>query len=177
MIQEHLNNIRKKPKAVRSQYAMVAASVFTGVLALLWVTTLPGRFAVENVDPYVQQQMAAAAVAEEERPDGVKALFASLRDGMAALIFKTEPEEEVVPEDTETKTIDIDALLRESAEAPTEMPEDAAMAATSSAGVATSTSPENAPQPAATTTTPTTPVGEVILIGTTSSQKNTPGNL
>jgi hypothetical protein len=175
MIQEHLNNIRKKPKAVRSQYAMVAASVFTGVLALLWVTTLPGRFAVENVDPYVQQQMAAAAVAEEERPD-VKALFASLRDGMAALIFKTEPEEEVVPEDTETKTIDIDALLRESAEAPTEMPEDAAMAATSSAGVATSTSSESTPQPTTATTTPTTPVGEVILIGTTSSQKNTPGN-
>lgn len=175
MIEEHLNNIRKKPKAVRSQYAMVAASVFTGVLALLWATTLPERFAVENVDPFVQQQLAAAAAVEEERPDGVKALFSSLRDGMAALMFNTESEEDVVAETPDTKTIDIDALLRESApveEPPAPSPE----TATSTEATSTPSLPPAESSASSTPPAPTTPVGEVILIGTTSSQKNVPEN-
>ena len=40
-----LTRIRSKSSLVRTQYALVAAAVFTGLVALIWLTTLPARFA------------------------------------------------------------------------------------------------------------------------------------
>lgn len=45
MIVSHLLRLRRAPKSVRDRYALTVAATFTGVVALLWVVFLPGRFA------------------------------------------------------------------------------------------------------------------------------------
>lgn len=176
MIQEQLDTIRKKPKAVRTQYAFAAACVVTGVIAIFWAVTLPGRFAIKNVDPAVVNQMAAieAEQASESKPEGgVSTLFETLRDGMTALIFNAEKESEV-SEQEDNKTIDIEALLQQASTTNAAI-EPQTTTTTTDTGVASSTATSSE----ATTTTTTQPVatsspttnepvpGQVILIGTT----------
>lgn len=172
MIRERLDDIRKKPKEVRAQYAFAAAGVCTALLAVLWATTLPARFAVENVDPTIadriEAEKAAQAAAPEER-GGIATLLGTLRDGMAALIFNTKDESSptVVDEDA-PKTIDIDALLLESAATqPSDVSDTNLASGTSSSTAGSATTTATSTSPTATTTPPAPAAGEVILIGTT----------
>ncbi len=47
---KHIESLRKRPKNVRDRYALIIAVLCTGVIALIWATTLPSQLALQG-DP------------------------------------------------------------------------------------------------------------------------------
>ena len=109
-----LEELRRRPKAVRAQIAFVVASSVTGLIFVLWLFGLGERIGVESADPTIAAYQREQAAATEERPlpeSTIGSVFSRLQRGAAALIFNQEPAAPVDTEATTTKTIDIDALL------------------------------------------------------------------
>ncbi len=55
-----LERIQSKPKAIKAQYAFISACIVTGLIGLVWVSTVPARF--EELKPTVANQEAEEEV-------------------------------------------------------------------------------------------------------------------
>jgi len=63
MLKRAIRNIRRKPKAVRDQYALWVAVIFTAIIIIIWFATVSSRFAsVTDTSP----EDAAVPVQEPE---------------------------------------------------------------------------------------------------------------
>lgn len=103
MLLRWIENARKKPKTVRNQYAFFGAVILTSCIGLIWVATLPGRFA--NLD---------LAETETEETTGAFAQFLSnAKQNMAATI-KAQTEKNkgytAEPAATTTEPVSLEAI-------------------------------------------------------------------
>lgn len=104
MFFEFLDHIRQKPRAVREHYAFMFAATFVGIVALLWVFTLPSRF-----DSII-------SVTEEGLPESTVPPFSSLwdqvtgRDGTAEAV-PVVPTEVAVATSSSMATVDPPLIL------------------------------------------------------------------
>lgn len=162
-MQKYIDELRRKPKPVRSQFALLGAGLFTSVLFVGWLFSLGNLLEVESADPAIaryNREMAEKEAAEGQLTDTtVGSMFSQFRRGAAALIFSDSAEIEEKP--PETKNIDIDALLvapRQKKPAPTPTEEE----------IPTS---ENDAEPMVSSESDT---GQVILIGTSTAQTGQP---
>ncbi len=113
-MQRYLDNLRKKPKAVRAQVGFAAAGSITAVFFLIWAVGLSERASVVSADPTIaeyQRQVEKAEIANKPEATGVTALFGQIKRGVAAVIFN---EEKPVTEEKslEEKVIDINAMIQ-----------------------------------------------------------------
>ncbi len=72
-----LGRIRTKPKEVRVRYSFLVASITTGIIAMVWMTTIPARFTVNTL---TQKQE------KKDTPSGVSSIFDSIKDQFANTI-------------------------------------------------------------------------------------------
>lgn len=78
-----IEKTRKKPKAVRDQYAFFGALTVTGLIALVWFVSLPSHFADVEV-----------AGEDERQAVGAFSRFLSDAKSNIAAVFSTVPENE-----------------------------------------------------------------------------------
>ncbi len=74
MLLRFIEHVRTKPKPVREQYAFAVALGFTGIIAMVWLAVLPGRFA-DNTEEAAHAPFAGllAQVKEETGNLGLQA--------------------------------------------------------------------------------------------------------
>ena len=60
MILKWIEKTRKKPKAIRNQYAFVGAVVLTSFIVVIWSLSLPAHFAEVKVDDSVTRESTSA---------------------------------------------------------------------------------------------------------------------
>ena len=77
MLRRLIRSIRRQPKPVRDQLALISAGVFTAVVAFVWVYHVPTKFAALNE----QRQMTAH---DTEGPS-FSQLFGGMREQVAAV--------------------------------------------------------------------------------------------
>lgn len=87
------DHLESKSSSVKSQYAFGVASVVTILIALVWVSTLPARFA----------QKGPLEVTTEEEKNGFSELFNDTKNQLGNIIQGTQKTD--VPE-VETKSLD-----------------------------------------------------------------------
>jgi len=63
-----LHDLQTKPKSIKARYAIIGACVFTGLIGIVWVSTLPARFASMGDAPASKQ-------VETENTSAFKGLF------------------------------------------------------------------------------------------------------
>lgn len=112
-MQQYLENLRKKPKAVRAQVAFGAAGSITAVFFLIWAFGLSDRMSVDSNDPTIaayERDIAQKELTTRSQEAGFGSLFGQLKRGVANVIFSSESTES----DQETfddKVIDINAMI------------------------------------------------------------------
>ena len=160
-MQRYLDNLRKKPKAVRAQVGFVAAGSITAIFFLIWLVGFGYRAHLDSADPTIaayQREAEKKVAVPKQESSGIANLFGQIKRGLAGVILSNEQpiEQEKSLED---KVIDINAMIQN----PQPRKKQPASATTTS---------ENQPNtiPINGTTT-----GSVILIGTTTSL-NSPEN-
>jgi hypothetical protein len=91
MLRRFLLHVRKQPKATRSQYAFIIASVFTTIVAGSWLFQ---RVLVSESTSVVQQgatvPFANVINQTKEQLGSVREAFGSLRDGVAEVATEIE---------------------------------------------------------------------------------------
>jgi hypothetical protein len=92
-----LREIQSKPSDAKARYAAVGASVVTGLIALIWVTTLPSRFA--SVTP------AEGEVSDTRGTEEFKELFDETKAQLGNVINWQEAIEELSGETTNLDTL------------------------------------------------------------------------
>jgi cytoskeletal protein RodZ len=137
-----IESLREKPKAVRNRYAFGIALVCTGVIALVWATTLPSRLVTQE-DPEL------VASAQEDVSYFSKAFSEVF--SRAGEVVNTIRAQRYEKTDSAPQTIDLAALVASSS--ATSAP--AVIATTTSTTSATTT-----PGAPATTSASTTENGE-----------------
>ncbi len=75
-----IDRLRQKPKAVRDQYAFFAAAGIAGVIAMIWVATLPNHFA-RMVEPTTGP--------EQEAVGAFKRFFTDAKLNLGAIVTST----------------------------------------------------------------------------------------
>lgn len=112
-MQRFIDELRRRPKAVRAQAAFVIATSVTGLMFAGWLYGMSDRLTVESNDPMLAELQRQSETAERERPvpkSSVGSMFERLQRGAAALMFNQPSEDTTEAPD---KSIDIDALLRQ----------------------------------------------------------------
>lgn len=112
-MQRYLENLRKKPKAVRAQVAFLAAGGITTVFFLIWAVGLDDRLVIESPDPTIAQFQREAKENEiKNRTEALESsgLFSQIKRGVAAVIFN-DPEPTEEEKSLEAKVIDINAMI------------------------------------------------------------------
>ncbi len=153
-----LKRVQSQSSSVKAQYAFVGAGLITGVIGIVWVSTIPARFADISGENIVE---------EEKETSGIIEVLEKTKKQVANSInWNTETEEE--KEVTLSPDTALGALTIESAPQATTTPEKAVVAAphTQEKVVATTSTPPS------TNEEEKTPQSKVILIATTTSQKS-----
>ncbi len=100
-LQQYIDTLRTKPKHVRSRVSAIGAGVCTGIIALVWITTLPSS--LNNSDQ--------RAVADAESPSMWQQISGEFA-GIANVFRATETEsesDELMP--AKNNTIDLNAIV------------------------------------------------------------------
>ena len=99
-----IEETRKKPKAVRNQYAFVGASIITGCIAFIWMLSLPTQFAnVENGDQEFTESKSAFGK-----------FFSDTKQNFATVLQNRDADESVEATTTEeTDSVMVPALRSE----------------------------------------------------------------
>lgn len=154
-MQQYLENLRKKPKAVRAQVAFGTAGSITAIFFLLWAFGLSDRMSVDSNDPTIaayERDVAQKELTTRSQEAGFGSLFGQLKRSVASIIFSNEVYE---PEDVnENKSIDINAII--------ENPQPKFAAPTTSIDVLSKKNDDDAK----------IKTGATILIGTTTTSKS-----
>lgn len=140
------DHLESKSSSVKSQYAFGVASVVTILIAVVWVSTLPARFA----------QKSPLEVTTEEEEKGFSELFSDTKNQLGNIIQGTQKTD--VPE-VETNSLDalsMDFLPEESDSL------DSSVATLHTTGVIEETS------------TGTSPSGDISNVGTTTQVSHEP---
>tara|TARA_B100000745_G_scaffold283015_1_gene216719 strand:- start:285 stop:680 length:396 start_codon:yes stop_codon:yes gene_type:complete len=123
-----IEKLRKEPKEVRNRYAFWVALLFTTVVTVFWLTSLPARMQVFT------------GVAPQEKTAGG---FTRMWQSMKASVLDGAPEVVPEPAPEEVKQVTIDEFLASSSQASNNQKE-----ATAPVGrpilIATSSAPVNA---------------------------------
>ncbi|QQR65385.1 hypothetical protein IPH92_02290 [Candidatus Kaiserbacteria bacterium] len=160
--------VQEKDPIAKTQFSLLAAGVMTGLIALVWVSTLPARIG-DTISVDKQQR---ANEESEESEGGLNSLIGETKNQLGSLMeWKEKLESETSPESDPAE----DSILDE---VPTENTSSLALESLSVATTseATSTPIESAPLLATSTPIEVVPVEpapppKIILIGTTTSQK------
>ena len=101
-----LEDIRKKPKPVRDQYAFFSALAITAVIAGVWALSIPARFS----------ETAISADGIEEQTGAFSKYFGELKDGAANVIDSIKGESELIEAEENTRLkegqLDIEDLMQ-----------------------------------------------------------------
>ena len=114
-MRRHIENIRQRPKEVRTHFAFLAAGICTSAIFAVWAFGLQGRMEFETVDPLLaeyERELEAEGAIASDAETGVGAMLGNLRKGAAAIIFTQEDESEEEEEENDSNSIDIDALIK-----------------------------------------------------------------
>lgn len=142
-----LERIRAKNADTKTQYALIGAGLVTSIIGLVWISTLPARFAEKiNLSPDEEKQ----DLFEES---GISDVVTDTKSQLGNIIDSI-PEEEVVPSDA---VIDgaLGTLGTDSVVAPESTADSEGMVQKSTAEVMQNSSES-----------------KIILIGTTTSEKS-----
>lgn len=97
-----LDRTRKKPKAVRNQYAFLAATSITACIALIWGVSLPSQWSdLATEDSPEDEAIGAFAGFWNDAKANIGNLTANTLQGLAS----TTPEEEAVASSTAPETV------------------------------------------------------------------------
>lgn len=99
---EHLES---KSSSVKSQYAFGVASVVTILIAVVWASTLPARFA----------QKGPSEVTTEKETKGFSELFSDTKNQLGNIVQSTKKSDEPKVETASLDALNTDALSEESA--------------------------------------------------------------
>ena len=99
---EHLES---KSSSVKSQYAFGVASVITILIALVWVSTLPARFA----------QKGPSEVTTEKETKGFSELFSDTKNQLGNIVQSTKKSDEPKVETASLDALNTDTLPEENA--------------------------------------------------------------
>ena len=163
-----LNRIQAKDSAAKAQIALMSAGVVTGIIALIWISTLPAR--IGNTISLDGKNHAG-----EESKSGLSSIFGDAKNQLGSLsAWKDQlkaAEETAAPQDSALGALSSELQASSSiAESlppttPEEIPPTSALSeVTATPSVATAT-PEAAPSQEP------VPPPKVILIGTSTAQK------
>lgn len=162
-----LKYIHSKPQHVRRQYAFWFSVSITGFIALIWITTLPARFASVNVSIDTHTDKGVRGVLSDTKEQMANTIATQFQ-GLTSSKSNTETTymdmlTEDVVDNTETTLDSNDFFPKNNA---VEMNENPLISTTTSV---TNTSNE---QDASTTVTDLVPPPKIILIGTTTIQRS-----
>lgn len=160
-----LKRIQEKDSAAKAQFSLLASGVVTGLIALVWVSTLPAR--IGNTISLDGKEHT-----EEQDSKGLGSIFGEAKNQLGSLAdWKKQLEEESSPQPDSA----MGSLMNETQEENTPPPAlDTLSPATTSEAVLPPV--ESAPTPVATSTSEAAPpepvpLPKMILIGTTTSPK------
>ncbi len=112
----HLDRVRRKPKAVRTQHAFFTAVAITGLIAVGWLVSLPAQF--EEVD-------IAVADSEQDEASVFTGMFAGVSNALSEVTDRFEGAqsngESVVSTSTQD-TLNIEALINQPVAVPAPKP-------------------------------------------------------
>lgn len=122
-----LQNISRKPKAVKERYAFYFSSVFVGVVTFIWILSLPSRFgttvtSVENEgnSPFAtfMGEMAGQLSNAKENIDSASAQMAAVASSSAQDIVLTNEDLDQIKEKTDSGTPYVPSQEEEKREEP-----------------------------------------------------------
>jgi hypothetical protein len=174
-----LEHIQNKDSASKSRFSLMVAGVITGVIALVWVTTLPARIG-EKIS--LDSKSESEKVAETEEKKDFGSIVGEAKNQLGSLMqWKEQLDNKSAPSsDTALGSLSEGGST---ASTSTELNQiQASSTAVANAASTTVTTPPTPPETAyvpEATTTPVTqeppvvaPPPKVILIGTTTAQKS-----
>lgn len=164
-------HVLEKDSAAKMQFSLLVSGVVTGLIALVWVSTLPARIGDTISLGKQEQEQSLEENANKESGGGLGSLIGETKNQLGSLMeWKEKLEKETSPESDSAEGSILD-------EVPTENTSSLALESLSVATTseATSTPIESAPSLATTTLTEVVPVEpapppKIILIGTSTSQ-------
>ena len=86
-----LGRIRTKSKEERAWYSFLIASITTGIIAIVWITTIPARFTTHALT-LTQKQEDQEKQEKKDTPSGVSSIFDSVKDQFANTIASQKME-------------------------------------------------------------------------------------
>ena len=167
-----LRNVHEKDSAAKMQFSLLVSGVVTGLIALVWVSTLPARIGNTISLGKQEQEQALKESANRESEGGLGSLIGETKNQLGSLMeWKKKLENETAPEPDSAMNSFMDEIPTENT-APTVLES----FSTTTTSEATSTPTEPAPPLATTTPIEVVPVEpapppKIILIGTSTSQK------
>lgn len=166
-----LEHIRTKPKEERTRYAFLVASIVTGIIAMVWITTIPARFTT-HVQTLTQKQENKE---KKDTSSGEPSVFDSFKDQFANTIASQKNEVDETTGDgvqSGSNNASSDSALTNLAPSPSLSTSSPATTTDSSINTeVVSTQPITATTSTAETVV-TPPPPRIILIGTTTFQKS-----
>lgn len=81
--------IRRNNNSTKAQYALITASVVTGVIALVWVSTLPARFQTISIDSDVND-------APEQEANDIDSFIQDAKSQLGNIVEGVKTQEESI---------------------------------------------------------------------------------
>jgi hypothetical protein len=157
-----LTHIRSKPNDVKTRYTFAIAGIVTGLIAIVWATTLPARIAEINSKN--------TAPNEAPKTDSVVDFLSETNDQLGSVADSQNTENTGAERGDAVMTSSLGALRMDTA---TQTVSSTSVQGNNHIASTTVTQVQQNPPPQTTEVNPTTTPSErrVILIGTTTSQK------
>lgn len=165
-----LGRIRTKSKEERAWYSFLVASITTGIIAIVWVTTIPARFTPHVLTLTEKQE-------KEDTPSGVSSIFDSVKNQFANTIASQKKEVdttagEEVQLESEGDNVSSDSALSNLALSPSLSTSSPATTTDPSINTEVVSTQHITATTSAVETVVTPPPPRIILIGTTTFQKS-----
>ena len=165
-----LGRIRTKPKEERVRYSFLVASITTGIIAMVWMTTIPARFTTHAITLTHKQE-------KKDTPSGVSSIFDSVKDQFANTIASQEKKvdttaSEEVHAESGGDNVSSDSALTNLASSPSLSTSSPATTTDTSINTEVVSTQDITATTSAVETVMTPPPPRIILIGTTTFQKS-----
>lgn len=168
-----LGRIRTKPKEERAWYSFLVASIMTGIIAMVWMTTIPARFTTHVLTLTQKQEKPD----KKDTPSGVSSIFDSVKDQFANTVASQKKEVdttagEEVQAGSGGDNVSSDSALTNLASSPSLSTSSPATTTDTSINTEVVSTQHITATTSAVETVVTPPPPRIILIGTTTFQKS-----